>query len=137
RQAWSGVSSGFITTTVTLPPTVAGQNIRLKWRCGTGIVQTGEGVGWYLDNVAVTDGGSYTCASAVSAPSLVNPQVIGGNLTFSIQTAGGHTYTLEYKNSLTDPTWTALQTFNGDGSLKTITNALSAAPQRFYRVGVR
>ncbi|HEX4645776.1 MAG TPA: S8 family serine peptidase, partial [Verrucomicrobiae bacterium] len=137
RQAWSGVSSGFITTTVSLPPAVAGQNIRLKWRCGTGIIQAGEGVGWYLDNVAVTDGGSYTCASAVSAPSLVNPQVIGGNLTFSIQTAGGHTYTLEYKNSLTDPTWTALQTFNGDGSLKTITNTLSAAPQRFYRVGVQ
>ena len=137
RSAWSGVSAGFITTTVTLPPAVAGQNIRFKWRCGTGIIQSGGGVGWYLDNLSVTDGGSYSCASAVSIPSLVNPQVIGGNLTFSLQTAGGHTYTLEYKNSLTDSTWTTLQTFNGDGSIKTITNALSAAPQRFYRVGVQ
>jgi hypothetical protein len=137
RSAWSGVSSGFITTTVTLPAAVAGQNIRLRWRCGTGVIQSGGGVGWYLDNLSVTDGGSYSCASLVSIPSLLNPQVVGGNLTFSIQTAGGHTYTLEYKNSLTDSTWTPLQTFNGDGSMKTITTALSAAPQRFYRVGVQ
>jgi hypothetical protein len=134
RLAWSGVSSGFITTIATLPASAAGQNVRLKWRCGTGIIQAGGGIGWYLDNLFVTDGGSYDCASAVSAPSLVNPRVISGNLTFSLQTAGGHTYTLEYKNSLTDSTWTTLQTFSGDGSMKTITNSLSAAPQRFYRI---
>jgi len=134
RSAWSGVSTGFITTIVTLPAAVANQNIRLKWRCGTGIIQAGGGIGWYLDNLFVTDGGSYDCASFVSAPSLVNPRLTGGNLTFSIQTVGGHAYTVEYNNSLTGSTWTALQTFSGDGSMKTITNAVSAAPQRFYRV---
>src|SRR5207248_2369722 len=35
RQAWSGNSSGFITTTVNLPPSAAGQTIQLRWRCGS------------------------------------------------------------------------------------------------------
>lgn len=36
RQAWSGNSSGFLTTAVTLPATAAGQNVQLRWRCGAG-----------------------------------------------------------------------------------------------------
>jgi PKD repeat protein len=36
RQAWSGNSGGFITTTVNLPAAAAGQNIQLRWRAATG-----------------------------------------------------------------------------------------------------
>jgi endonuclease I len=36
RQAWSGNSGGFITTAVNLPAAAAGQDIQLRWRCGTG-----------------------------------------------------------------------------------------------------
>lgn len=38
RQAWSGNSSGFITTVVNLPAAAAGQNVQLRWRCGAGNV---------------------------------------------------------------------------------------------------
>jgi hypothetical protein len=36
RQAWSGNSGGFLTTTVNLPVAAAGQTVQLRWRCGTG-----------------------------------------------------------------------------------------------------
>ncbi|MGD0651802.1 MAG: endonuclease [Verrucomicrobiia bacterium] len=36
RQAWSGNSGGFLTTTVNLPAAAAGQNVQLRWRCGSG-----------------------------------------------------------------------------------------------------
>src|SRR6185436_17615521 len=35
RQAWSANSGGYITTTVNLPASAAGKNIRLRWRLGT------------------------------------------------------------------------------------------------------
>lgn len=36
RAAWSGESGGFVTSTVKLPTSAAGQNIQLRWREGTG-----------------------------------------------------------------------------------------------------
>ena len=46
RQAWSGNSAGFITTTVNLPAAAAGQNIVLRWRMGSDTQYRG---GW-LEN---------------------------------------------------------------------------------------
>jgi endonuclease I len=40
RSAWSGNSGGFVTTTVNLPATAAGQSVQLRWRCGTGNAPT-------------------------------------------------------------------------------------------------
>ncbi len=53
RQAWTGNSGGFVTTTVNLPAAAAGQTIRLKWRCGTD--SSIGGTGWYVDSVVVSD----------------------------------------------------------------------------------
>ena len=36
RQAWSGNSGGFLTTTVSLPVAAAGQNVQLRWLCAAG-----------------------------------------------------------------------------------------------------
>lgn len=57
RSAFTGDSGGFITTRVTLPASVTGPNIRLRWRLGTdaGISETG----WYVDSVRLSDG--YLC----------------------------------------------------------------------------
>jgi hypothetical protein len=38
RPAWSGNSSGFITTVVDLPSAAAGQNAQFRWLCGAGNV---------------------------------------------------------------------------------------------------
>jgi hypothetical protein len=132
REVWSGNSGGFITTIVDLPATAAGQNIQLKWRFGTDTGNAGGGTGWHIDTVSIQQG-YYTCCDGLFAPTILNPRTSGGNTTFSFQTVSGQTYNVEYKNTLTNSTWTTLQSFSGDGSIKSITNALST-PQRYYRV---
>ncbi|MDW8310644.1 MAG: S8 family serine peptidase, partial [Verrucomicrobiales bacterium] len=68
RQAWSGNSGGFITTTVNLPAAAAGQTVRFKWRCGTD--SSIGGTGWYVDSIVVSD--LLCCAgSAVTVPVVV------------------------------------------------------------------
>jgi hypothetical protein len=52
--------------------------------------------------------------------------------TFSVQT--GFTYVVEYKNTLTNSTWTTLLTTNGAGSAITVRDALSNNSSRFYRI---
>ena len=49
RQAWTGSSGGYITTTVNLPAAASGQNVQLRWRFAT---DTGVGAtGWDLDTI--------------------------------------------------------------------------------------
>ena len=49
RQAWSGTSGGFITTTVNLPPEL--QNAVLRWRMASD--NSGSGEGWRVDTINV------------------------------------------------------------------------------------
>jgi hypothetical protein len=61
RNGWSGISSGFITTSVRLPASTVGQSVRFKWRFGadSNTSGTGPNPGWYIDTVKVN--GSYQC----------------------------------------------------------------------------
>lgn len=58
RQAWNGLSGGFITSKVQLPASAAGQNVRLKWRFGAD--DNTAGLGWNVDTIQVA--GSYGCS---------------------------------------------------------------------------
>jgi hypothetical protein len=62
RNAWNGNSSGYLTTTVALPASAAGQNVQLRWRFGAddNTAGTGPNPGWYIDNISVV--GSYNCS---------------------------------------------------------------------------
>jgi hypothetical protein len=60
RQAWSGISGGFITTTVNLPAAAAGQNVKLRFRRATD--NSVSQVGWRVDTISLTDG--FTCCGA-------------------------------------------------------------------------
>jgi hypothetical protein len=64
RQAWTGDSGGYITTTAQLPAAAAGKEVKLRWRFGADD-NTAE-VGWNIDTIKVY--GSYACSFA--APSL-------------------------------------------------------------------
>lgn len=59
RNAWSGSSSGFITTTAILPASAAGHSVRLRWRLGTDDAVAASG--WYIDSISVAD--AYRCCS--------------------------------------------------------------------------
>lgn len=55
RAAWSGNSNGYLTTSIRLPASAAGQNVQIKFRFGadTNTVGIGPNPGWYIDNVQV------------------------------------------------------------------------------------
>ena len=59
RQAWSGNSGGFITTTINLPAAAAGQNVKLRFRRATD--SSVADVGWRVDTITLTDG--FECCS--------------------------------------------------------------------------
>jgi hypothetical protein len=52
RQAWSGNSGGFITTTVNLPAAAQGQNVVFRWRRATD--SSSSGAGAWIDDVYTT-----------------------------------------------------------------------------------
>ena len=85
--AWSGNSGGWITTTVDLPATAAGQNVQLRWRCVTDA--SGGGNGWFIDSVQINDGGNCCAAGSeadlgISKLASPSPVLAGSNVTYTI-----------------------------------------------------
>jgi len=61
--------------------------------------------------------------------------VAGGNVSFTVGTAAGKTYRVEYKMNLNDTNWQPLGPDRlATGSSLTVTDVIGANPQRFYRV---
>ena len=77
RQAWVGDSGGWITTTVGLPGTAAGQSIQLRWACATDTGNIYGGVGWYVDSLSVSDSSRVCCTPTVAGPPLISLQPTG------------------------------------------------------------
>jgi hypothetical protein len=67
RNAFSGNSNGYVTTTIRLPAAAAGQNVQFKFRFGgdDNTVGIGPNPGWYIDNVQVF--GQATCSFTAAA----------------------------------------------------------------------
>jgi Immunoglobulin I-set domain len=64
----------------------------------------------------------------------VTPSVSGGTYKISFATRGGSTYSVLYKNHLTDPTWSVLQgNIAGTGTTVTVTDTTTGSA-RFYQV---
>jgi N-acetylneuraminic acid mutarotase len=59
RQAWTGNSNGYITTTVNLPASFNGQTVLFRWRMASDTSVSGAGV--RVDNVTVST--NYQCAT--------------------------------------------------------------------------
>ena len=65
---------------------------------------------------------------------IVNPRVIGTNLTFQYPTLFGYTYYVDYKDSIT-ASWTLAPTGTaGDGTTNTFSVPANAATQRYYQI---
>ena len=86
-----------------------------------------------LDTLRLTDGGANVNFFALTPALVLKPSLSGGmRLTFGTQP--GFDYTIQYKNSLRDATWSTLTTIPGDGTVKTTTDPLGS--MRFYRLQV-
>jgi hypothetical protein len=75
RQAWSGSSGGYLTTTANLPASAAGASVQLRFRMGSD--SSVSSTGWRVDTVEVFDG--YTCAANAA------PAVTASPATQSVQ----------------------------------------------------
>jgi hypothetical protein len=133
EAAWTGQTAGFITTTVTLPSTAAGQTVSFQWQFGTDMGNAYGGTGWYIDSVSITDGYYSCCVPVPAVATLVNPQSSAGIFAFSFQTTLGQSYTIQYTDQLANPSWVTLYSVVGDGSVQSVTDSPGVA-QRFYRV---
>jgi hypothetical protein len=81
--------------------------------------------------------GNFLMLVPVAAPISIEASRTGGNMVLSFPTENGFTYQVQYKNNLTDSTWTDLgSALTGNGSVQTVTDAATAA-NRFYHVKVQ
>ncbi len=89
--------------------------------------------------VAIAAGYWHSLALVGSGPlitqaSLANPFRSNANFSVSLPTQNGRVYGLEFKNSLSDDSWTPLPLVAGNGNSRTLTDSTATNTQRFYRV---
>jgi hypothetical protein len=103
-----------------------------------------------LTNVQLAQAGNYAVVvtnmagaitSAVASlrvlvsPAITGIALAGGGTSVSLSSVAGLSYTLEYKNSLTDPAWTSLPpTLPGAGPTLILQDTNANPGSRFYRV---
>jgi hypothetical protein len=61
RAGWGGNSVNFVTSTVDLPVSAAGQTAQLRWRLGTDSGNGSSVTGWYVDSIIVSNCPASTC----------------------------------------------------------------------------
>ena len=86
RNAWSGYSGGFITTTVDLPAAALGQTVQFRWRCGSD--SSVGNTGWYIDTVTV--GVLACCVNPPAITSQPHNRIVlwGQNAPFNVIASG-------------------------------------------------
>jgi photosystem II stability/assembly factor-like uncharacterized protein len=133
RPAWSGAVGGFITTIVNLPAAAAGQTVQLKWRLGTDTANGYGGTGWYIDNVAITEG--YTCCAG--PPVIQSVNWTNSVVSVSWSATSGLAYRLQVNTNLATTNWLDVP---GDvvagGTLVSKTNVPAPTAGAFYRIRV-
>ena len=99
--------------------------------------------------VSLDNGNTWTAADSpgymelhidpsVPPTTLMSPTIQGGKLSVSLKSQSGLQYLLQYKNNLTDPTWTTLSITPGNGQSLTLTDSTATGQShRFYRVEVQ
>jgi len=103
---------------------------------GTVVPWIADSVAAGLSNVVAV---SRTLALVGNGPptrlaALTNPHRGPGGFSVWLLTNNGRVYALEYKDSLSDNTWTALPLVAGTGGMLLLTDNTAPTSQRFYRV---
>jgi hypothetical protein len=123
----------------------SGETLTLRAPDGT-LVDTVT-FGAQVENISqgrIPDGGAtidfLSAASAGTAnggavpPPTATASISGGVVTFTVATTPGFSYQPQYKNALTDPTWTNLgPAITATGATLMINDTPGAQTQRFYR----
>ena len=73
QQGWGRVQATFVTSTLSLPVSLNGQTIRLRWRAGFDSSTAATNPNWRIDSVSITGGTNCTAGSGVCVASNVPP----------------------------------------------------------------
>jgi len=82
----------------------------------------------------VTNQSSCTPSLVIGGAGVASSSYSNGTFRLSFASQSGVSYTIQYKNSLLNATWTNLQTVTGTGGNMTIADATGGQPMRFYRI---
>jgi beta-glucanase (GH16 family) len=85
-----------------------------------------------VDWIRIYDNG-FTTLSGPAVPFTLSASKSGSDVALSFGTQDGLTYEVLYKADLSEPSWSLLQDVVGDGTMKTVFDAMTS-PARFYRV---
>lgn len=87
RNAWSGNSAGWVTTTINLPATANGKNIVLRWRRGSD--SSVPSIGAYIDGLSITGSlCSPACGTNVSLTPVAASLCISNPIILTASVAG-------------------------------------------------
>ena len=120
--------------TVPLSPTSSGTFANGGWTGDLTVLQPATNMYLVATHAAGARGRSMSLDVLLARPVILPPVLGNGEFYFSFPTVTGRTYVVEWKNAITNGTWIPLQTNVGDGTLLTVTNSVTASPQRFFRV---
>ena len=103
---------------------------------------SGGNVEFYTVNngtsILVNDTGNANAVKAYLPPAspvtIINTVHASGSTSFDFLTQPGHIHYVEYKDNLTDVSWTPLTTIGGTGSLANVIDNTASNATRFYRV---
>jgi hypothetical protein len=120
-----------------------------QWQFGTNNISGATTNTLFMEDLQVTNSGGYrvivtgpsgSVTSSVAtltvfvSTALESSSIDGMNFLFSLQSATGQTYILEYKNTLADPAWTRLRTNAGTGDVIPYALPTTGTTSRFFRV---
>jgi len=77
---------------------------------------------------------SLAVTNQLPSPNILSISQSGSNATVTFTTVVGLSYTLEYKSSFSDASWTPLGTVPGTGSNRILNDSAATVPTRFYRI---
>lgn len=122
RQAWTGNSGGFITTTVNLPASSFGQNAQFRWRVAYDTGTSPGGGGLRIDTISINTvtyiccGGAcvLTCPANITVPN--DPGQCGAVVTYPAPTYTGNcgTVTVSQASGTFFPVGTTTVTVTGN-----------------------
>lgn len=128
RDAWTGSSAGFVTTTVALPQAAAGGTVQFRWRLGSD--SSFSGTGWYVDTMTLSVG--YACCTGAPPVTLIAPKYNPSKqFQFSVIGGTGYSYAIVAASNLSLPIWVPLITNTAPFSFTDLNSV--AFPSRFYR----
>jgi hypothetical protein len=131
NYTWVGLDIPLSTFAAANPSTVFTDLQQLLWIDNQAAPGGFTGGTFYLDNIYF-----YNSTYVVPAQPRITASSSGGNVQLSFATQTGYTYTVQFKNHITDAVWMPLSSAPGNNSTQIVPDAKSLS-SRFYRVSVQ